>query len=110
MSGSTKFDAALRNVTEDSLKEVMSTLDINENQRVFMVGSTHPVEHELLLDCFQKLLDDFPDLILVIAPRHTETIPSILTAIKERKLDAPFFRSSYLSGKTSRRPKEYVSF
>ncbi|MGA8832775.1 MAG: 3-deoxy-D-manno-octulosonic acid transferase [Desulfomonilaceae bacterium] len=98
--GNTKFDAALRNISDDVLKEARTSLDINEHHRVLMAGSTHPGEHELILDCFQRLLDDFPELILAIAPRHIETIPSILTAISERKLRAPFFRSSKKSGES----------
>jgi 3-deoxy-D-manno-octulosonic-acid transferase len=98
--GNTKFDAALRNISEDVLKEARSSLDINEHHKVLVAGSTHPGEHELILDCFQRLLDDFPELILAIAPRHIETIPSILTAIRERKLQEPFFRSSKKSGES----------
>lgn len=98
--GNTKFDAALRNISEDVLNETRSSLDINEHHKVLVAGSTHPGEHEQILDCFQLLLDDFPELILAIAPRHIETIPSILTAIRERKLQEPFFRSSKKSGES----------
>lgn len=96
--GNTKFDAAIRNVSEKTLQEAQEVLGVDENDRVLMAGSTHPGEHEQILDCFIKLRKDFPDLILVMAPRHVETVPSILTAINDRKLDAPFLRSSFESG------------
>ncbi|MCX5872292.1 MAG: 3-deoxy-D-manno-octulosonic acid transferase [Deltaproteobacteria bacterium] len=96
--GNTKFDAALRNFSEETLREAQGILDVDENDMVLMAGSTHPGEHEQILDCFIKLRKGFPDLILVIAPRHVETVPSILTAINDRKLEAPFVRSSFESG------------
>lgn len=96
--GNTKFDAALRNVSDDILIEARTTLDLDEDSSVFFAGSTHPGEHEMILECFQKLLNDFPNLILIIAPRHVETVPSILAAIKERKLGMPFLRSGQKLG------------
>ncbi|MGC8605035.1 MAG: 3-deoxy-D-manno-octulosonic acid transferase, partial [Desulfomonilaceae bacterium] len=96
--GNTKFDAALRNVSGEILLEARAALEINESQRVMVAGSTHPGEHEIILDCFKGLLGEFPDLILIIAPRHLDTITSILASIKEKKLKTPFFRSMQKNG------------
>jgi 3-deoxy-D-manno-octulosonic-acid transferase len=96
--GNTKFDAALKDVSDSVLIEAQNVLDLSPDHKVFMAGSTHPGEHELVLDCFKSLLNNFPDLILIIAPRHIETVPAILSAIEERKLASPFLRSSGDSG------------
>ncbi|MGC8659209.1 MAG: 3-deoxy-D-manno-octulosonic acid transferase [Desulfomonilaceae bacterium] len=96
--GNTKFDAALGNVSDEVRAEARAMLGLDEGNVVFFAGSTHPGEHETVLECFQKLLSDFPDLILIIAPRHVETVPVILEAVKERKLDIPFLRSAQKNG------------
>jgi len=96
--GNTKFDAALKDISDSVLIEARNVLDLSPDHKVFMAGSTHPGEHELVLDCFKNLLYNFPDLILIIAPRHIETVPGILSAIEDRNLPSPFLRSSRDSG------------
>ncbi|MFH0957955.1 MAG: 3-deoxy-D-manno-octulosonic acid transferase, partial [Pseudomonadota bacterium] len=96
--GNTKFDAALRGVSKDIEIQTRSILHLEEFDKVWVAGSTHPGEHEIVLDCFQRLVKIYPELVLIIAPRHIETIPSILSAIDERGLNKPFMRSSFDSG------------
>ena len=36
---------------------------------LFIAGSTHPGEENILLDCYKRLQSNFPDLFLIIAPR-----------------------------------------
>jgi 3-deoxy-D-manno-octulosonic-acid transferase len=96
--GNTKFDAALRSVSKDVEKQARSILNLKESDKVWIAGSTHPGEHEIVLDCFQRLVKIYPELVLIIAPRHTETISSILLAINERGFETPFMRSSFDSG------------
>ncbi len=100
--GNTKFDAAIRSVSEDTQEQSRIILNLKESDKVWVAGSTHPGEHEIVLDCFQRLLKTFPELILIIAPRHTETISSILSAIRERGLETPFMRSSFDLGQRRR--------
>lgn len=96
--GNTKFDAALRSVSPDIQEETRSILDLKQSDTVWVAGSVHPGEYETVLDCFKRLIQFYPELVLVLAPRHTETIPSILSAINERGLKTPFMRSSFMSG------------
>lgn len=55
-------------------------LDIPDGCRVFIAGSTHPGEEEILVEAFLKVRNEVP-LRLVIAPRHvsrTEEVASLL--------------------------------
>ncbi len=45
---------------------------------VLIAGSTHEGEEELILDVYRRLLSDFPDLQLVVAPRYVERSGKIL--------------------------------
>lgn len=42
------------------------------DRRVLVAASTHAGEEEVVLDAVVKILDKFPDLLLLIVPRHPE--------------------------------------
>jgi 3-deoxy-D-manno-octulosonic-acid transferase len=50
--------------------------------RLLVAGSTHPGEEELVLAAYKKLLADFSDLRLLIAPRHPERANEVRKAAK----------------------------
>ncbi len=71
--GSLKFDAA--QLDERRLLDVpglFRQLGLTPERRVLLGGSTHPGEEALLADLFLQLRADFPDLFLVLVPRHFE--------------------------------------
>lgn len=70
-----------------------------EDERLWIAGSTHPGEEEILLDVYKALQARFADLRLVLAPRHIERCgavsrlvedknfrPVLLSKLKETKL------------------------
>ena len=73
------------------------------SQAVFICGSTHEGEEEMLLPVFQRLAVSFP-LIWVVAPRHLERLPSIEAFFRRSGLD--FTRYSQLA--TTNREAEVV--
>lgn len=52
-------------------------------EMIFVAGSTHPGEEQIMLDAYKELLTEFPSLRLVIAPRHIERISEIEAMINE---------------------------
>jgi len=98
VTGNTKVDAALGKVPVQSEADMREILDIGRPDTVLVAGSTHPGEHEIVLDAYQTLSKKFPDLMLIIVPRHLERVPSILSAMKDRGMDAPYLRSSADTG------------
>ncbi len=54
-----------------------------ENCRIILAGSTHKGEDEIVLQTFKNLKADFPDIKLIIAPRHLTRTDSIAELIKE---------------------------
>jgi 3-deoxy-D-manno-octulosonic-acid transferase len=73
VTGNTKFDALLpRPPDEDAAGDMRAALGIPPRARVLIAGSTHDGEEGPLLAVFQRLLQDFPDLHLVVAPRYIE--------------------------------------
>lgn len=54
---------------EDALFEARAALG---HRPVWIASSTHPGEEKAVLDAHRTLLDRFPDLCLILAPRHPE--------------------------------------
>lgn len=52
----------------------------------FIAASTHRGEESLVLDVFIELRRQFPDLLLIIAPRHTHRTPEITKMIADAGL------------------------
>lgn len=94
VTGNTKHDAIPGNTDSQVEKEMRDLLGIDPDAPVFVAGSTHPGEHEILLDAYNELVREFPDLILVLVPRHVDKTPSIIAAMSERRMEPPFLRSS----------------
>lgn len=55
---------------------------------VLMAGSTHEGEEEALLDSYCKLREKFPELRLVIVPRHPERFDKVEQLIRDKGLFA----------------------
>ena len=78
-TGSMKFEIKM----SASVNEVAQAVrrDWSPNRPVIVAGSTHDGEEELLLHAFRSLLNDFPDLLLVVAPRHPERFESVVKLV-----------------------------
>ena len=48
-----------------------------ENRPVWVAASTHQGEDEIILKLYNQLLEEFPDLLLVIVPRHPERFDAV---------------------------------
>ncbi|CAF0695848.1 3-deoxy-D-manno-octulosonic acid transferase [Candidatus Methylacidithermus pantelleriae] len=49
-----------------------------EKDRVFLAGSTHPGEEDILLRTYTQVLEKYPEWKLVLAPRHVERARELL--------------------------------
>jgi 3-deoxy-D-manno-octulosonic-acid transferase len=60
---------------------------VAESEELFVAGSTHPGEEEAVLDCYRRLLDVAPSLVLALAPRHIERADAVCAAARLRGFD-----------------------
>lgn len=76
VTGSLKFDIDI------PPKIIESSLQLREkiaNKRpVWIVASTHQGEDEIILEVHKKLLQDIPELLLIIVPRHPERFTQVV--------------------------------
>ncbi len=78
VTGSVKFDAELS-------PDPFSFSDPGFGDApVWIAGSTHPGEEEIILDAHLRLLDKHSDLRLIVAPRHPERAPGVARLFADR--------------------------
>ena len=71
--GSLKFDAAQLDERRNlDVPAMLRQLGVPPGARVLVAGSTHAGEEALLAEHFLRLRQRFPDLFLVLVPRHFE--------------------------------------
>ncbi len=93
VTGSMKYDNISMLKGKDT--ELAAKLGLGEAP-VLMAGSTHHGEEELLLECYSQLKPEFPDLRLVIVPRHPERFLAVARLIQDRGFTC--LRKSELDG------------
>jgi len=80
--GSVKYDPENAEVDPDLPATILAGFGL-EKRTVIFGGSTHSGEEKVLAEVFRALRKDFVDLLLILAPRHTERISEI-----QRELEA----------------------
>ena len=103
--GSLKFDAVT--LPERHLLNVpalLGQLGIVNGARVLIGGSTHAGEEAILADLFLRLRTRFPDLFLVLVPRHFERGKQVGKELTTRGLKVVY--RSEVSSKTRHQPGE----
>jgi len=85
VTGSIKFDIT---PSEEQLAKVLNLKQLySSNERfIWVAGSTHPVEHELVLLAHQELLKKQPNALLIIAPRHPEQFDKVAELLTQSPL------------------------
>lgn len=79
VTGNMKFDnvdyAEIK--TMDYSDKLKRLLHMGENEKLLVAGSTHRGEEGMILSAYKELFRQFPNLRLLIAPRHPERTPEI---------------------------------
>ncbi len=68
-TGNIKFDQPPPSSGEGLTRQAIG---IAEGEELLLAGSTHPGEEEHLLEAYQRLQEAYPNLVLMVAPRHIE--------------------------------------
>lgn len=73
------------------VKKSDETFDIGQaGYRVIIAGSTHKGEDEIVLSMFKDKLSMYPDIKLLLAPRHTSRLPKIIELLDSMNLNYGF--------------------
>jgi 3-deoxy-D-manno-octulosonic-acid transferase len=80
VTGNLKFDQKLPAVTS-------APVSIAPGKKVITAGSTHRGEEAALLEVFKQLREKYPELLLIIAPRHPERFDEVEGLINKAGYD-----------------------
>ena len=75
--------------SEDAVQrahEVLRQAGFGDDRRILLGGSTWPGEERVLLEIYKELRQTHTNLALVLAPRHVERTPEVLTEIEQQGL------------------------
>jgi 3-deoxy-D-manno-octulosonic-acid transferase len=70
ITGNLKFDQKIPSIHPTSVS-------LRAGSKVITAGSTHSGEEAALLEVFRRLREKFPELVLIIAPRHPERFDEV---------------------------------
>lgn len=70
-AGNIKFDQPVPSIEQTDADDLRNLL-LTGDEELFVAGSTHPGEEEQLLACYRTLLQHYPGLVFLLAPRHIE--------------------------------------
>lgn len=88
--GNAKYDLLGTLAKRSREKEIRKTLGIKKDRITLIAGSTRTGEEELILGAYKEISKQFPDTVLIIAPRHLERVPQIASLIKSRGYSCRF--------------------
>ena len=80
--GSIKFDPGDAKLPAPPF-EVLRACGLDPARPILLGGSTHPGEEEILAQIFLRLRAGFPDLQLIVAPRHVERANEIRSQLQQ---------------------------
>lgn len=77
ITGSIKFDVQLDQALRTQAQQLREQWSAGEPRRIWIAASTHHGEDAIVLAAHQQLLQQFPDLLLVLVPRHPERFDAV---------------------------------
>jgi 3-deoxy-D-manno-octulosonic-acid transferase len=83
VAGNLKFEL---DVPKTSTQLAQSLQPLLQGRTIWVAGSTHAGEDELLLQAYQQLKVPFPQLLLVLVPRHPERFDAVAALLQQQQL------------------------
>lgn len=95
VTGNMKFDHDYPVISEDEKQKWMSKLGVDAKSPVLTIASTHAPEESECLTALKNVWDKYPDLKVLIAPRHPERFQEVAKLCQTKNI--PFTKFSDLS-------------
>jgi len=80
--GDPKYDA-LQPMTDAEKERLRQTFKLEPDTPVWIAGSTHAGEEEIILDAHRQLLAKHPALVLILAPRRMERVQEVASLLEK---------------------------
>ncbi len=104
VNGNAKYDHTIISPDPAVEREMRRILNLAPSDRVIVAGSTRGGEEAMLLDAYERIRSRYPDILLILAPRHIKRAPDIFALIRNRGLKCQL-RTEIGRGKVERTAK-----
>lgn len=104
ITGSIKFDINISNEEVAAGSALRQQLNWQKN-KVLIAASTHQGEDEILLEVFQQLKSQHPDLVMIVVPRHPERFQSVYQLCSNQQESAHQFKVLKRSQLNTEKPR-----
>lgn len=84
VTGNLKLDQPTSHIDVESLRK---ELGISSHDRVIVIGSTHEMEEERLMEALKPLWDHFSTLKIILVPRHPERFSKVASELAKNGID-----------------------
>lgn len=84
--GNLKFDQTFLSFTQETMVEIVKILGLQGKENIFIAGSTHSGEEEILVNLYKEIKKMDPHLVLILAPRHLERLEEVERVLKKESL------------------------
>lgn len=95
VTGNLKLDDSYSQLSASEEEGLKDMLHIKQGDLVLVIGSTHDPEEELFLDLMPKLWERFPNLKVLLVPRHPERFKTVARLIERKQI--PFYKFSEIT-------------
>jgi len=94
VTGSVKFDGVQTDHQNPATLSLARLAEIKTDETVLLAGSTQIEEDLIAAAVYQQLQTEFPQLRLILAPRHPDRVPQLVRVLEE--MGVPVIRRSSL--------------
>jgi len=102
VTGNLKFDQDRETAAADGTKRLKAGLHLMPGQPVVVAGSTHKGEEAMLLAAAALVKNQFPDLLLIIAPRNPDRARHVCRICREAGVSATLMKDLLRSAEIGR--------
>jgi len=83
ITGNPKFDgSAVGGNRTAEFRAFLQQCGVRDGAPILLAGSTFPGEERIVAEVFRELRADFPDLFLILVPRHAERTDAVLADLR----------------------------
>lgn len=104
VTGNIKCDSLPASLPEEELSQLRQKLHLKPQDKVVVIGSTHAPEEELILNQLVPLQKKYPDLKLIVAPRHPERFSEVAAIMQKHGLEF----GSWTKGAATANPQSFL--
>lgn len=97
--GNAKYDLGFTLPEAATTERYRNWLGLRPDQPVFLAGSTHTGEEELLVEVYRRLQGPHPDLVWLIAPRHLSRLEELKKLLTGQGLEYDCFSEVKKTGR-----------